>query len=42
MVNLLVITSGSAAKSPLKSPEVKLDPNMEYIDVEEFYVKYKN
>ena len=31
------------AKSPLKSPtKVKLDPNVEYEDVEEFYVKYKN
>ena len=37
-----MITSGSAAKSPLKSPEVKLDPNMEYEEVEEIYVKYKN
>ena len=29
-------------KSPLKSPGIKLDPNLTYEDVEEYYVKYKN
>ena len=35
-------SAGNVPKSPLKSPGIKLDPNLRYEDVEEYYVKYKN